>query len=329
MSSQQFPGQYRRVSLLLSQFLLALAFVCGVSHAEIGPGSLPGISGMALIEEGVYLTAHDVKSRPEGEEDTATRLGILKVSEGIPVWEALECDWSVLAGELPNDLEAVCALAGTPNTYLAVESSYHKARFGRIITVEVVKNGDSWAAQAKHFQHFPETMPGTGILDNIEGAWTIAHADGIYLLLGKRGKNDKYARVYWGKFDPSAKRFRIDKNAYDKFNTPFAALDVPGDKRYCSDLFVDSKNRLYAVSCNDPGDSGPFYSRLYSIGTVSPTGTPVRLHRTESTEIVKIDGHKIEALAAPNKAGDLCVAATDDEDFRGTYFTLGVSWGGR
>jgi len=305
----------RVIALCVSVLAVCLA------GAEVIPmGSIPAISGLARLEGATYIAVHDVKTTGT-TEDAGVRVSLIDFSSHDAAKVApMDIDWSLLGGELPNDLEAVCALPDHSNEFLIVESSYKEGKFGRIIRLEVAKNGGAWSGKAVQTQHFPSIIPGTvdQELDNIEGCVAFNAGSRTSLVLGKRGKNGKDALLFTGDYFRDAADF-VPAHVQG-FATPFRDRPIPDDKRYCGELLIDG-DRLLALSCEDTGnDDGPFESALYQIGTISSAAAiPVTIDVVKEA-LFEFPGHKIEALAPSPQAKYRFVAASDDENFGGAVY---------
>lgn len=305
-------------STLLHSLTCALALALVPAFAVFAD-ALPPLSGLAPLEGQQYIAVVDTKSIP-GSEQEARVLALDLSNRNVPVVLPLTCDWSLLAGELPNDLEAITALPNAPHQFLCVESSYSGDQFGRIIRLELRKSETKWTATAVHVQHFPKQIPGTDVeLDNIEGCVAFTTDKGIGLLLGKRGKNDKDAYLLLGTYNPAASNFTPAD--VQPFATRFRDLpNVKDDRRYCSDLALVGKI-LYAGSCSDPGDDGPFISQIYRIGQIQTTGAGVLSVDATGEAVHTVPGEKIEAIL-PRDTSPAFIAATDNENAGGGFLLL-------
>lgn len=299
------PRMYR---LILPTFYLIAALLAtpqGVAAA------FPPLSGLARLEGETYIAVVDAKSG--SRNDTGERLYLMnRTQPDAPTASVLPCDWALLNGELPNDLESIAALPDTQDQFLAVESSYKDGKYGRIIRLRVMHEDGAWKARAVQVQHFPTEVPGTSTeLDNIEGCIAFKTETGIQLLLGKRGNSEKDAYLLLGTYDPEATTFTPTKVTH--FATKFRELQgVEGERRYCSDLALVGSD-LYAGSCSDPGDDGPFVSQIYRIGTLSTSGAGDVTVDTSGEPLQTIPHHKVEAVY-PLGQGASFLLATDDEN---------------
>ena len=285
----------------------------------ISVGALPGISGLAKLADQAWLAVHDQKVTADPASE-GPRFSLLTLDDAEKVaCEAIDVNWDAFKGGRANDLEAVCEIVGKPGEYVAVESSYVGDDFARIIHLKASLQDGKASVELLGAVRFLPLLPDGAEFDNIEGAQTFQCGDTTYLLLAKRGKNEKKARLIWGELDWAKPVFKVIEDY--KVWTPFKDLDVPGDKRYASDLLIGEDSRIYIVSCNDPSDDGPFTSVVYHVGAIRTDGQLIHLIDAGQTEVIRYNGHKVEALAPSTGEKALWIAATDDENFKGTVFT--------
>lgn len=296
---------------------LAIGISLGAAADAIPMGGLPGISGLAKLGDNAWLAVHDTKVTKAPESEGA-RISLLTLNDlGEAACTPLEVDWNTLKGGRTNDLESICELTGHPGEFVMVESSYKANDFARIIHLKAsLEDGKATVTLLGAVRFLPRLDDGTEF-DNIEGAQTFQRGDTTYLLLAKRGKNEKKARLIWGELNWDKPVFKVTEDY--KVWTPFKDFDVPKDKRYASDLLILNKE-LYIVSCNDPGDDGPFTSVVYHVGAIRDDGQLIHLIDSDQSEVVRYEGHKIEALAPYDEEKGLWIAGSDDENFKGVVF---------
>lgn len=296
---------------------LLLGLGLGATADTIPMGAVPGISGLAKLADSAWLAVHDVKVTKDPASEGA-RISLLTLnSAGEVACAPVDINWEQLKGGRTNDLESICELTGKPGEFVAVESSYVANDFARIIHLKASLVDGKAVVEILGCVRFLPRLPDGSELDNVEGAQTFQRGDTTYLLLAKRGKNEKKARLIWGELDWNKPVFKeIDEY---KVSTPFEDFDVPKDKRYISDILI-LNSKLYVVSCNDPGDDGPFTSVVYHIGAIREDGQLIHLIDSGQTEIIRYEGHKVEALAPYDAEKGLWLAASDDENFKGAVF---------
>src|SRR6266446_2290575 len=143
---------------------------------EEAPLAVPirGISGMAALDENEYLVVHDLK------KDAGERLGVLHVhKKKAPSYQPVAVNWPK-SGDA-TDLEALCAVPGRTNEYLACESGGAKSKEGRLFHLALHKDGGEWQAKVRKTIALPEDA------DNIEGiACLQAKGGDLIVILGER-----------------------------------------------------------------------------------------------------------------------------------------------
>lgn len=311
--------------------LSCVAAAIAARAAELAPGALPNVSGMAKLAENAYLVVSDTKVKDCPDKE-GPRIGLLTFpNPETYTYEPITVDWSTLKGGRPNDLESICTLAGTPDEFLAVESGYVGWNYARIIRLQATYADGKASIAVTGCIRFLPWLPDGSCFEDIEAAQTFTRCDETYLLLAKRGKairdgltrKDSHdllkSRIVWGKLSWEHPVFKpID---YLKIATPFKSLLVPGERRFVSDLLIHNGD-LYVSSCSDPGDDGPFTSAIFKIGALRTTGQILHTLRTDQMQIIRVAGHKIEALAEPSAEGGLLLAGTDDENANGTVIPV-------
>jgi len=332
--------------------ILCCLWLAALPAAAVGP-ALPDISGMVRLDGQTYLVIIDAK---DPAPETA-RLGLLRVGDGQaggggngnnhgygnngshrpPVLSYTPLpirDWPA-GQDPPNDLEAGCLDATSPERLLLAEGGFFKGRFGRIFVCRIGRDAEgNWqVAYQAHFQPFPPdvgsnqafTTPGPR---NIEGMASVACGEDCSLLvLGWRGGRDgggyRPARLVWGTLRAGAAR-------------PFTVLgeaDLTGKRfrsgeRGCADLMVRPAGRgweVLAAATDDGGDQGPFRSVVYRAGELQlDSAGGLRFRRRNPQLLWTIDGVKVEAIAPPPQGmpgAALCIG-TDDEFYGGLWRLL-------
>jgi hypothetical protein len=123
--------------------IAALIVICaGTANAREWPGN----SGLALVEENLYLAVNDLKNSADPKYDApGPRLTMVRITPGSgiqyePVVVA-SADWNDRDGK-PSDLEACSAIPGRPYEFLIGESGTFRNRFGRIFHVRISREAD-------------------------------------------------------------------------------------------------------------------------------------------------------------------------------------------
>lgn len=280
-----------------------------------------GFSGVAPFASAV-LVVHDSKF------DTALpRIGVLELPAVGPVrYRSIAVgDWR---GAVPDDLEAVCALPDRNAEFLLLESGHRPSRPGRVLHVRVSGNDVAgWSATVLGAARLPRAPEASVIADasNYEGiACRSAGADRVLVLLGERGGSTTYPHgvLRWAVLDLRALSFATDTAglAGVAIESLPEWANVDG-VRSIADLALTTRGELWAVATRDPGDAGPFESRVYLAARIggsatTPTIEPVAAPRGTW----QLDGIKIEGLARRPDGSWFFVS--DDESFGGAFGVL-------
>ncbi len=319
-------GKHHAALLL---FALLLLSACAGSRQQAL--NIRDISGMTKIDANTYLIANDQKAH----KVSRTHLGVLRFREQTAAGEAplqyqpVELrNWP--AGlSVPSDIEALTALPGDGESILAAESGYYKGDFGRIFHLRLTRNDAQWQAEyLGHFTPFAAESEGftTPSAQQIEGVAAFAFgASRIGLILARRGSPKAPAELVWGEL-------KRDGNALQ-----FAELgraDIPlGYRRFgtrgAGDVFlhwdVEGKTaEIWCVATRDEGDDGPFASVIYRVGSLRRAQSSFSLRLDRAELLWRLDGLKVEALAAPPEAvtGSVLSIGTDDERYPAVWRAL-------
>ena len=282
-----------------------------------------GISGMVRVGDDVFLIVTDEKYTPGAQPS----LGFLRVDEDGYRVQSVKIQ-GLAPTEMPNDLEAVCAVHGKPGNYLLVESGFKNGAFGRIFHVTLAFTGsDATATVASTFQ--PRSMletwkdGSTPSAEQIEGAGCVSGpGDHVYLILGLRGSAKHPAVLQWGEIAgwETGRPSFIQQGEYSVKVNPL------GD-RAIGDLFLEPSGqdswRLWTSATSDPGDDGPFRSKVYSPGiwAYEPGINGYTFQEESSLETWMFEGIKVEAIAEPASRlpSSRFSVGTDDEHYGGIW----------
>ena len=310
--------------------LIAATLLCGCLHVRISESAttstaplttLPGISGMALMADGRYLIVIDTKSFSDG-----LRFGAIDaVAKGGSRFEALPVDGWDRVGGRANDLEAICALAGRDDEFLAAESSYRDADYGRVFHLRV-RDGRVELLSAMPLP--TERSDGKDEMGYEGLACQHIDAQRYLLVLGERGGSAIRPRgsLRLGEFDASAARITW-RDEEIELRAPGNWLAVP-PHRDIADLYADADGALWSVAASDPDDYGPFRSLVWKVGQLDGgnPAEPLQLAAQQEARWI-IDGFKVEAIAAPDPRipGSVLSIGSEDEKLGGVWRALGPS----
>lgn len=273
-----------------------------------------------LGQAGAYLVVHDTKTGPEPLD--TPRVGVLKVSEdGLSYLAVDPEDWGV-DQEAANDLEAICTIPGRPSEFLVAESGYYKGRFGRIFHLQLETTDDGGhRARVLGFLR-PDPLPEKDFITpsplQFEGMVCLRQGASLVLILGRRGTGLKAGTLSWGSLDLDNYRYR------EEGTSPL--VTIPG-LRACADLMVcprkDGEFLLLSVAASDPGNLGPFRSRVFEAGVVSFAEGELQYSRPQREVVYwQLDGLKVEALTTCHLPDAPVCVGSDDESYLGVWRPL-------
>ncbi len=277
--------------------------------------AVKGISGIAKLDKNQFLVVHDYKSSQVG-----SRLGVLTLDKHSPTsYETINISqWGPITA--PSDLESACKIPNKNLEYLIAESGADKDK-SRVFHISLQQNVDGlWGATYISSYEFLKDAN-----DNFEGLACIEKAgQEYYILLGERGEGEKKelgkGKILWAVVKLGVENeIRQEPFKTQEFSAPHPPVKKKQykDFRNISDLYIDKNNTIWVSSAYDPGNSGPFFSTIYQLGTVNPDNTPpVDLMPQKSCHV---EGIKIEALGSSWSRDIELSIATDDENHGGIF----------
>lgn len=299
----------------------------------------PGASGLLYVPaQGCYICAQDVKGpSPTGH------FGLLSFDAmNRPVYTALEADWGGM--EPGNDIEALAAIPGRPDEFIACESGYWMGKYGRLWRLRLdwpaptfspapsVPGGEPGGGPAVPAGPQP-LVPAVSALsfvqlpqfgDEVEGVALMARDNDFLVIFGLRGGATPYSSGWlrWGWLDFSDGTVSMYEQAGQGIEMTWPRPSWYPWSRGVSDLFVDSQGMLWASGADDMGDSGPFRSYIHVVGKVDPRQEWPIMNYMPYQYTWALDGLKVEAIAAPRLPGSVLSYATDDEGYGGIFRPL-------
>jgi hypothetical protein len=261
-----------------------------------------GYSGMANIHDDRYLVVHDLKAHRNGN-----RLSVIQtvIDQNVNFEGVQVADWKHADGQA-SDLEAVCKVPGTDEEFLAAESGHWEGKYGRMFHLKLDTSRKPYSASVIHAYDLPEfdaKGPDDPHGDEFEGMECVAIADNnVLVLLAERGGSPVYPAglVRWFTVDPDSKTLSWTSDGRKgKSVNPPGVMNRSLSHRDITALYLDKNQALWAVGAEDAGESGPFSSYLYQIGSVgSDPHDPLQLIENTVAERI-MSGLKTEALAGP------------------------------
>lgn len=275
-----------------------------------------GISGLAPAGPGRYLVVHDAKG-----PSVAARTGLALLDGGGIRYASITERWP--EGAPASDLESACSLPDSESRFLLAESDFaHGA--GHLFSASLAWQHERWTLELEKIPVGPSSAFSAKDSTGVEGMVCTRRKDGMTLVIFcERGSRDgsRPAALRWGTLRQG--RFEL---ALGSLVIPIQRGVNDGFDRVCSDLHLDTEGVLWTAATSDGGDTGPFRSVVYALGSVNANATtPVGV--TVPSVAWRLEGSKVEAIGAfpfhegePGRGGLL--VGTDDERLGGVLRAL-------
>lgn len=272
--------------------------------------TLPDLSGMAWIEDDLFLGVHDAKNNSEKYNWPRVSIVHLPKSEleGV-IWQPLDLKFPGPGGR-SSDMESACRIPGG-NAFLFAESGQEGESFRRIFYA-VYNNG---ILQIESYIDWPVDIK------NVEATEVCQVGDQLVFLYAERADGLPSTELRWATLS-------LNPMAIGEFKEiTYEGVDPVGEgARPIVALDIDSDGYIYIVSAYDSGsDDGPYRSVVWRIGKIiaDTNGNPL-VQLGETQRLADLDGLKVESIAIrePNEGGQQIFIGTDDEHFGGIFRLL-------
>jgi hypothetical protein len=290
---------------------LSLAALMGCAGGPARPRefsratTLPDLSGLAWVEDDLFLAVHDTKRTPEKMDWPRVSLVRLAKSkaEG-PTWKPLDVKFPGPDGP-SSDLESASPIPGGRG-FLFAESGQEGDRARRIFFA-VLKNE---TLSIESFVNWPVPV------HNVEGTEVCQLGRQLVFLYAERAEGLSSTKIKWATLSLNPLEFGAFKEVTYQGGDP-----IGKGARPIAALAVDSHGMIYSASSYDPGtDDGPFRSVVWQIGRVlaDTNGNPL-VELGEAKRLATLDGCKVESIAIRelDKGGIQLYVGTDDENYGG------------
>ncbi len=288
-------------------FVLILAVSWNGCAAKQRPvhGQLLDLSGMAWVEEDLFVGVHDGKQNPEQQDWPRVSLIRLPKSElqGV-VWRPVDLEFPGPEGR-SSDLESVCRIPGG-KAFLFAESGQEGEHDRRIFHAVY----DKGALRIK--SHIAWQVK----IENVEATAAWGSGDRMVFVYAERADSLPSTKLRWAPLSLDPLRIgRFEETTYN-------AVDPVGKgSRPIVALEIDSEGYIYSVSAQDSGtDDGPYRSVVWRIGkmVLDGDGNP-RVALGDEKKLAVLDGLKVESVAVreSGKSGKQIYIGTDDEHYGG------------
>ncbi len=308
----------RRTGITLAAIALGMAMITGTwtgaAHARepVRAGTLPDLSGLAWVEDDLFIGIHDAKRSPEKAD--WPRVSLLRLPrselEGV-TWQPLDLRFPGPGGP-GSDLESAGRIPGG-KSFLFAESG-QEGEGDRRIFHAVYENG---TLAIRDHAAWPAAV------ENVEAIAVCRAGRQLVFLYAERADGRPETRVRWAPLS-------LDPITFGEFQeAAYAGVDpVGGGARPIVAMDVDAEGLIYIVSAYDSGnDDGPFRSVVWRIGRVAADaeGNP-RVDLNENKRLATLDGLKVESIAViETPSGEKRIyVGTDDEHYGGILRPLPV-----
>jgi hypothetical protein len=288
-------------TILLSSFLAASVGAQELTRAS----TLPDLSGMAWIEDDLFLGVHDAKRNQEKYNWPRVSYVRLPKSElqGV-TWQSLDLKFPGPEGR-SSDLESVSRIPGGAG-FLFAESGQEGEDDRRIFYARY----SSGILQIESHTTWPVSVK------NVEATEVCRVGNQLVFLYAERADSQSSTRLRWAGLSLNPLRIgEFQEITYDGIDPvgrgarPIVALDV------------DSDGFIYSVSAYDSGsDDGPYRSVVWRIGKmIADENSYPQARLAESVRLANLDGLKVESIAVreTSEGGKEVFVGTDDEHFGG------------
>ncbi len=280
---------------------------------------LPGISGMALVDERTYLFVHDCRN---GEE---ARAGLWRLDRRPPLYQPVPILDEELADGRLADLESIAAVPGRPREFLLLESGAAGKQQQRRVLAHV----ELTAAEPHELKllGWENIWASTSELSNCESLVCWRHEDQLMILIADRSAaapERKHCRAVCGRVELKDDGGLHFETSVAKLANALTSIESPAPPakswRGCTDLYLDEHMELWGVSAEDRGDAGPFRSIIFRVGVLKPATGQILSEGPRA--VYECAGLKVEALGKGSIGGAEMCYGTDDERYGGVWRPL-------
>jgi hypothetical protein len=299
------PGSVS-VSICLPIFLMASIYTSSAdAEQQARAATLPDLSGLAWIEDGLFLGIHDAKRNPEKYNwPRVSFVHLPKLELQGVTWQALDLEFPGPEGR-SSDPESASRIPGGKG-FLFAESGQEGTSDRRIFHA-VYDNG---VLQIEAHIQWPVEI------NNVEATEVVRVGGRMVFLYAERADGQPSTKLRWAELSLNPLKIGAFKE------TTFEAVDPVGKgARPIVALDIDSGGNIYIVSAYDSGnDDGPYRSVVWRIGKIISDGDGhPQVQLEENKRVANLDGIKVESITIreTSKGGKQIYVGTDDEHFGG------------
>jgi len=297
--------QQRRSWVMVSVlFIVASLSGYGTSCADPHYRQLPNLSGMAWVEDDLFIAIHD--SKRNSEQFNLPRVSFLRLPKSEPqgvMWRPLHLKFPGPEGR-SSDMESAARIPGG-KSFLFAESG-QEGPDPRIFHA-VYNDGK---LQIESYIVWPVAIT------NVEAIAVWGAGDRMVFLYAERADDQPSTQIRWAPLS-------LHPLWIGEFSelTYYAVDPVGKGARPVVALEIDTDSFIYIAStCDSGSNDGPYRSVVWRIGqmSVDAEGKPqVRLG--DDTRVATLDGLKVESIAIreSSESGKQVYIGTDAEHYGG------------
>ncbi|RPI34070.1 MAG: hypothetical protein EHM54_09990 [Nitrospiraceae bacterium] len=291
--------------VLSTNILFGCAAIPAQPQAVVRASTLPDLSGLAWVEDDLFIGIHDAKRSAEKYNWPRVSLVRLPKSEleGV-TWQSLDLKFPGPEGR-SSDLESASRIPGGKG-FLFAESG-QEGKDDRRIFFAVYSNGTL---------NIESQVTWPVPIENVEAVEVCRVGRQLVFLYAERADSLPATKLRWATLSLNPPEFGAFREV------TYEGVD-PGGKgaRPVVALAVDTDGFIYSVSAYDSGnDDGPFRSVVWRIGKMiaDEKGNP-QIELGEGERLATLDGLKVESIAVRelNEGGKQVYVGTDDEHYGG------------
>tara|TARA_B100001778_G_scaffold241114_1_gene201437 strand:- start:1582 stop:2451 length:870 start_codon:yes stop_codon:yes gene_type:complete len=203
---------------------------------------------------------------------------------------------------LPYDLEAIHSIPNYDNQYVLMESTGKCYR--------IIVNSDTEEIRLKgEFK-----LPGLSESMNLEGLALIEINGVLKVFYGDRGSDSRPSTLFFADYNVQQNEITVVRSY------SFSLLEPMSDRRNIADLVFDKKGNLWSAATSDPGNNGPFETKLFRVGKMSKSGSFSLTRPMKSSKT--FENEKVEAMTI-FKNGILLL--TDNENLGSSRYFIRIN----
>lgn len=286
--------------------LIIVASLSGYDTSRADPNyrQLPNLSGMAWVEDDLFIGIHDAKRNPE--QFNLPRVSFLRLPKSEPqgvIWRPLHLKFPGPEGR-SSDMESAARIPGG-KAFLFAESG-QEGPDPRIFYA-VYQDGK---LQIESYIVWPVAIT------NVEATAVWGAGDRLVFLYAERADDQPSTKIRWAPLILNPLRIGEFQE------TTYYTVDPVGPgARPIVALEIDTDGFIYIASACDSGSNdGPYRSVVWRIGQmiIDADGNP-RVRLGDDVRVATLDGLKVESIAIreSSEGGKQVYIGTDDEHYGG------------